>query len=296
MWVLGERAERFLLEHGLFQAKPGVACEARLCLTVEPVECRIALSVRNASGDPSAAPAVAVDPRFGLWDSHVREILVKAGFRSWLKAAPPLVRCLWEAFLACELLLLDVGVAMADGELRFTEGQVLGDDNALFRNGRLERLWGENVPEPVRRMKAHGIDYVELQGAVGLLCVGAGETMAVMDLLEAGGAKAACFLDCSGGFGPEAIEAALRQIASLPAVRVVLVNIFGGVTRVDRLAESIMSALDRIPGFSIPMVVRLEGTEAARGRELLARRGFDCQLVLRDAIDAALALAKGGTA
>jgi succinyl-CoA synthetase beta subunit len=126
--------------------------------------------------------------------------------------------------------------------------------------------------------------------------VGAGETMAAMDLLAAAGSPAACFLDVSGGFGVDALTAALRQLASLPDVRAVLVNIFGGVTRVDRVAESILSALDEVSGLEAPVVIRLEGTEAERGRALLAAKGFRSEPTLRGAVSAAVAASRGSPA
>jgi succinyl-CoA synthetase beta subunit len=138
----------------------------------------------------------------------------------------------------------------------------------------------------------HGIDYVELSGEIGLLSVGAGETMATMDLLAGSGGRAACFMDCSGGFGADAVTAALRRASALPGVRVMLVNIFGGVTRVDGVAESILAALERIPRFALPLVIRLEGTGASRGRELLAAGGLRSHTGLREAVDTAVALAR----
>jgi len=124
-----------------------------------------------------------------------------------------------------------------------------------------------------------------------LLSVGAGETMATMDLLEAAGGRAACFMDCSGGFGPDSMTAALQRVRDLPGVRAMIVNVFGGVTRVDDLAASIATALERIPGFPFPLVIRLEGNGADRGRELLAQIGLRSFPVLRDAVEAAVSLA-----
>ncbi|HWU36250.1 MAG TPA: hypothetical protein VN203_01315 [Candidatus Acidoferrum sp.] len=148
--------------------------------------------------------------------------------------------------------------------------------------------------DPSHTLRSHGIEYVGLDGEIGLLSVGAGETMATMDLLEAAGGRAACFMDCSGGFGPDAMTAALQRVRGLPGVRAVLINVFGGVTRVDDLAESIATALKRLPGFSLPLVIRLEGNGADRGRDLLAGIGLRGFRILRDAVEAAVALAGKG--
>jgi succinyl-CoA synthetase beta subunit len=176
--------------------------------------------------------------------------------------------------------------------VRYGAARALCDDNAAFRNERVARLLAARASEIGHVLKSHGIDYVELAGPVGVFSVGAGETMAAMDLLDAAGCPAACFLDASGGFGVEALTAAFRQIAALPGVRAVLMNVFGGVTRVDAVAESIVAALERL-SWSLPVVVRLEGTGADRGREIITRKGLRSSPAFRDAIEAAVALARG---
>jgi succinyl-CoA synthetase beta subunit len=233
-----------------------------------------------------------VDPRYGLWDNHIRDLLVRAGFRDWLRGGPPVVRQLWQVFRGYELLRLEVDLSRVGDSPSFTRGRMLCDDNALDRNARLARLREPVAHEPFHAMRTHGLEYVELDGEIGLLSVGAGEAMATMDLLDAAGGRAACFMDCSGGFGPDALTAALQRVQGLPGVRAMMVNVFGGVTRVDDLAASIATALERIPDFSLPLVIRLEGNGADRGRELLTRIGLHCFQVLRDAVEAAVTLAR----
>jgi succinyl-CoA synthetase beta subunit len=117
-----------------------------------------------------------------------------------------------------------------------------------------------------------------------------------MDLLAAEGCRPACFLDASGGFDAECLLAALRQIQAQRGIRAVLVNVFGGVTRVDRVAESLLAALDRSGGIEAPLVVRLVGTEAERGRALVAAQGLRSEVTLRGAVAAAVAAARGSPA
>lgn len=289
MWVLPEQLEAILDEHGVPRdpAAPESASALRLGVAIEPSAGTVRLEAR---GERGAAASVEVDVRYGLWETHVRELLSHPELRSWAAAAPIVPR-LWAAFCAYEMLLLDVALVSAGAEVRARGGRAYCDDNALFRNERAARLVAPVASRPDQVLRAHGIEYVELDGAVGILSVGSGETMAVMDLLDAAGSRAACFLDVSGGFGVEAVTAALRQLAALPRARAVLVNVFGGLTRVDLVAESLLQALDRIPGFALPLVVRLEGTQAERGRELVARRGLESRPVLREAIETAVALA-----
>ncbi|MHB1011558.1 MAG: hypothetical protein ACYC37_01415 [Desulfobacteria bacterium] len=300
MWLLPDQVHLLLREAGLPRAPAGSRPEARLTLDIEPEEGRIRLGAERLPGlslrDPVGSATVDVDPRYGLFDNHGRDLAVKAGLRERVRDIPRAFRLLWKTFLAFDLLRMETDLSLACDPPGYTGVRMLADDNAFERNGKLARLREPVAGEPGHAMRAHGIDYVELDGDVGLLSVGAGETMATMDLLAAAGSRAACFMDCSGGFGADAVTAALERIRGLRGVRVLLVNVFGGVTRVDGFAESIAAALDRIPGLDLPMVIRLEGTGADRGRELLAGIGLPSFPTLRGAVEAAASLAKRGPA
>ncbi len=296
MWLLPQQVRKILRECGLEEAPAGAGIDLRLTLEVEPTEGMIRVSAARAASPPSGGAfdgaVVDVDPRYGLWDNHGRELMVRAGLPGWVRRAPPVIRRLWQAFHEYELLRLETELSETEDGPRITSGRMLCDDNALDRNEQLARLREPVANEPFHVMRSHGIEYVELEGEIGLLSVGAGETMATMDLLEAAGGRAACFMDCSGGFAADAVTAALQRVCGLPGVRVMMVNIFGGVTRVDDVAASIATALGRIPNFSLPLVIRLEGNGADRGRDLLTRKGLRSFLVLRDAVEAAVDLAR----
>jgi succinyl-CoA synthetase beta subunit len=295
MWLLPEQLAAVLGEHGVPVDPEAAGSVLRLRLAVESSSGTIRLEARDEA-DAAAADgggAVEVDVRYGFWESHVRDLLAGPALRPFAGAGgAATIGRLWAAFCAYEMLALEVSLAAAGPEPRCRGGRAFVDDNALFRNERAARLLAPFASEPAQVLRAHGIEYVELDGTVGLLSVGAGETMAVMDLLDAAGCRAACFLDVSGGFGVEAVTAALRQIASLPRARAVLVNVFGGLTRVDAVAESILGALDRLPAFALPLVVRLEGTQAERGRALVEARGLESRAVLREAVERAAALGR----
>jgi len=296
MWLLPGQVRRILCECGLEEAPAAAGTDVRLTLEVEPAEGMIRVgAARVASPSPGGTfegAAVDVDPRYGLWDTHARDLMVRAGLRGWVRGGPLVIRRLWQAFREYDLLRLEAELSGTGDGPRFTGGRMLCDDNALSRNERVARLREPVANEPSHLMRSHGLDYVELDGEIGLLSVGAGETMATMDLLEAAGGRAACFMDCSGGFGPDAVTAALERVRGLPAARVMMINAFGGLTRVDDVAASIATALERIPGFSLPLVIRLEGNGADRGRELLGRIGLRSFVLLRDAVEAAVALAR----
>jgi succinyl-CoA synthetase beta subunit len=264
----------------------------RLEIRIEPMRAAIRVGI-----DSATAPGASfdVEPGDDLWECDARNLLVGAGLSSALPSAGVLV-AMFGAFRRYELLLLDVDLCAAGARLHFSSARALCDDTAAFRNPAVAELAASAQAEATRRLKSIGIDYVQLVGPVALLSVGAGETMAAMDLLAAEGCPPACFLDASGGFDADSITAALRQIQAQRGVRAVLVNVFGGVTRVDRVAESLLAALERLPPFEAPFVVRLEGTEAERGRALVAAKGLRSVATLRGAIAAAVAAARGSAA
>jgi succinyl-CoA synthetase beta subunit len=302
MRIPPDQARAIVERCGLRAAPAGVPGEHMLGLRIEPgagairIEARRASSGEAGGGRQSPAAVVDVDLLGGISESDARELLAAAGQPAFLPSTQPILVALLDAFRHYEMLTLEIGLTGGDAGVRFTTVRAFCDENAAIRNERVAELLTVAQPEPTRRLKALGVDYVELDGPVGLLSVGAGETMAAMDLLDAAGCPAACFLDLSGGFGVEAITAAFRQVGGLPRVRAVLVNVFGGLTRVDRVAESMVAALDALQGIPSPLVIRLEGTEAERGRRLLEARGIRCEPTLRGAIAAAVALANGGVA
>ncbi len=311
MWLSPEQGRAIVEPCGLASAPGGTHGGHRLEMRIEPVAAAIRVelsgpaSAEEASKWPPAATGAqaavgrnsALDVPAGarLWESDVRALFVSVGLASWLPSAHVVVR-VFEAFCRYELLSLHLDLVAGASGLAVAGVRALCDENAAFRNPRVDELVASAQPEATRQLKALGIDYVKLEGPVGLLSVGAGETMAAMDLLDAGGCPAACFLDFSGGFGVEPVTAALRQIGSLPGVRAVLVNVFGGVTRVDQVAESILAALERLPGLRAPLIIRLEGTDAERGRSLIAAKGLRSEPTLRGAVAAAVAAARGSAA
>lgn len=255
-----------------------------------------AAAVRLTLGSDDAAATVEIDGGEPLGQARVREVIARAGAADRLDVAREPLADLAAAFTDLELLMVAVELTVHDDGVEFIRARALCDENAAFRNPRTAALVDEARPEAASRLKALGIDYVELDGPIALLSVGAGETMAAADLIDDAGRPAACFVDVSGGFGVEAVTTAFRQIMALPRVSAVLVNVFGGLTRVDRVGESITAALDAIGGPRWPVVVRLEGTEAERGRAIVAARGVRTEATFQGAIAAVVALASGAAA
>jgi len=149
------------------------------------------------------------------------------------------------------------------------------DDNALFRHPDLAGYAAAFPVEPTEaRARELGLQYVKLDGQVGIIGNGAGLVMSTLDVVQQAGGAAANFLDVGGGAGADVMAASLEVILSDPAVRSVLVNIFGGITRGDLVARGILEALERVEA-TVPIVVRLDGTNAEAGRRILAEAGHD---------------------
>ena len=169
----------------------------------------------------------------------------------------------------CSLVEVNPMVINTDGELIALDAKVTFDDNAMFRHAALEewRDLAEEDPAEVRAGNA-GLSYVNLEGNIGCLVNGAGLAMSTMDIIKLHGGQPANFLDVGGGANTEQVTEAFRILLDDPSVKAVLVNIFGGIARCTTIAQAILEA-SREVGFSVPLVVRLEGTEVEEGRKLL---------------------------
>ena len=223
-----------------------------------------------ARGRPEAIRRVAVDPGLGLRTYHVRE-LVSALPTDAREAAGDVLRRLFGVLRAEDATLVEVNplVQLEDGRVVALDAKVTIDDNALWRHPDLESLRGEfPVDEVEARAKEQGLQYVKLDGTVGIIGNGAGLVMSTLDVVAQAGARAANFLDVGGGASADQMATSLEVVLSDPAVRAVLINIFGGITRCDLVARGILEALGRVEA-RVPIVVRLDGTNAEEGRRIL---------------------------
>jgi succinyl-CoA synthetase beta subunit len=172
------------------------------------------------------------------------------------------------------------------GELVALDAKISFDDNALFRHNGLAELRDTSEEDPSElRATAAGLSYVQLDGNIGCLVNGAGLAMATMDLIKLHGGEPANFLDVGGGANTEQVTEAFRILLADKKVKAVLVNIFGGIMRCTTIASAIVEAYKQV-GFSVPLVVRLEGTEVEDGRQILAKSGVDI-VAAKDLTDAA---------
>jgi succinyl-CoA synthetase beta subunit len=186
------------------------------------------------------------------------------------------VRSLYEAFTAKDMSLLEINplVATKDGRVVCLDAKVNFDDNALYRHKDVVELrdLAEEDPTEVEASK-YELSYIKLDGTIGCMVNGAGLAMATMDIIKLYGEEPANFLDVGGGANKEKVTAAFKIILSDPHVKGILVNIFGGIMRCDIIAEGIIAAAKEV-SLSVPLVVRLEGTNVEQGKEILAKSGL----------------------
>jgi succinyl-CoA synthetase beta subunit len=219
---------------------------------------------------PEAIRRVQIDPLLGLRSYHLRRLtgaLPEAAREGAADVVRKLFDLLWERDATLvevnPLVLLDVGRVIA------LDAKVTIDDNALTRQPDLAPLAQEFPIDPVeKRAKDAGLQYVKLDGEVGIIGNGAGLVMSTLDVVARAGARAANFLDIGGGASADTMATSLEVILSDPAVRCVFVNIFGGITRCDVVANGVLEALTRVEA-TVPIVLRLDGTNAEEGRRII---------------------------
>jgi len=221
---------------------------------------------------PEALRRVRIDPVLGLHAYQVRYAVGHLPPQAREGAAAVLAR-MHEVLAANDATLVEINplALLADGQVVALDAKVTIDDNALWRHPEIEALRSTFPIDPVEaRAKETGLQYVKLDGEVGIIGNGAGLVMSTLDVVQLAGARAANFLDVGGGASAEVMATSLEVILSDPSVRSALVNIFGGITRCDVVAEGILGALERVTP-NVQIVVRLDGTNAAEGRAILAR-------------------------
>jgi len=252
-----------------------------------------------AATQPEALIKVAVDPVAGLMPYQCRKISFGMGLPGEL-AGPmtKLLSGLYKLFIERDASLVEINplVITKRGELLALDAKVGIDGSALYRHKDLAAMQDASQEDPTEHeAEQHGLNYVSLDGEIGCMVNGAGLAMATMDLIKLHGGNPANFLDVGGGTTTERVAEAFKLILADTKVEAVLVNIFGGIVRCNLIAEGIIAAVKEV-GVSIPVVVRLEGTNAQQGRELLDSSGLAIISAadLTDAAQKVVAAAKGG--
>ncbi|MEJ2515055.1 MAG: ADP-forming succinate--CoA ligase subunit beta [Gammaproteobacteria bacterium] len=250
-----------------------------------------------AAKTPDKILTVAINPAAGLMPYQARRIGFGLGLNGdQVKQFAKLLQGLYRLFLERDAALVEVNplIINGDGNVHALDAKINIEANALFRQSRmLEWRDPSQEDEMENRASAHDLNYVALDGDIACMVNGAGLAMATMDLIKLHGGEPANFLDVGGGATAERVSEAFKLILSNENVKAILVNIFGGIVRCDLIAEGIIHAVKEV-GVKVPVVVRLEGTNVNRGRELLADSGLDIIAAedLTDAAKKAVAAAK----
>ncbi len=281
--------------------------ELYLALTLDRAAGRLAFIARAEGGveiekvaaeTPEKILRAVIDPAVGFQAFQARGLAFGLGlsgepFKGAVKLMSALARCV-EATDA-SLAEINPLVVTTDGKVLALDAKMTFDDNALYRHPDIRELRDTAEEDPLEvEASLHDLNYIKLDGNVGCMVNGAGLAMATMDIIKLAGGRPANFLDVGGGASAEQVRQAFEILVSDRTVKAVLINIFGGILRCDRLATGVVEAVQKV-GVKVPVVVRLEGTNVAEGRRILQESGMEFIVAdgMQDAADKAVAAAGG---
>lgn len=280
------------------EAGSAIERELYLSMLVDREAKRVAIIASAAGGmdieqvaevTPEQIVNVAVSPAAGLQPYQIRRLGFGLGLdKSQLKQFGALLNKLYRLFLDKDASLLEINplIVTAGGDIVALDAKMNVEENALFRQGKLEEMRDPSQEDDSEReAREHDLSYVSLGGDIACMVNGAGLAMATMDLIKLHGGEPANFLDVGGGATAERVAEAFKLILSNESVKAILVNIFGGIVRCDLIADGIITAVKEV-GVEVPVVARLEGTNVEKGREMLAGSGLDI-IAASDLTDAA---------
>ena len=278
----GTKVRTLLLERG-------IAVERELYLSILPDRATGTLLIiasteggmnieETAAETPEKIIRIRVNPLTGIQPFQLRRVAFGLGLTgNAFKAFCSLLSRLYTAVVGNDLLLAEINplALTADGHFILLDAKLEVDSNALFRQRQPAGSYDSSDDDPLElEAQKHSLKYIRLQGNIGTMVNGAGLAMATMDMIKQAGAEPANFLDVGGGANAEMITHGFRILLSDPGVKAILINIFGGILRCDVLASGVVEAA-RTTGLTIPVVIRMEGTNVEQGRKILAESGLD---------------------
>jgi succinyl-CoA synthetase beta subunit len=277
----GKQVNRLYITDGVDIAK-----EYYLSMLVDRKSGRIAIIVSTEGGidieevahsTPEKITTITIDPATGFQPHHGRAVAFALKLKGDLnKQAQILTKQIYDAFVAKDAAMLEINplVESKDGKLLVLDCKMSFDSNALYRHPDVVELRDETEEDPAEiEASKYDLAYIKLDGDIGCMVNGAGLAMATMDIIKLNGMFPANFLDVGGGANKEKVTAAFKIILSDPAVKGILVNIFGGIMKCDIIAEGIVAAAKEV-NLSVPLVVRLEGTNVELGKQILEGSGL----------------------
>ena len=278
----GKTVNRIYIEEGC-----DIARELYLGMLLDRESSRITIMASSEGGmdieevaesNPEKIIRVTIDPTTGISGFHARNIAFGLGLEGkQVGSCVRLILALYKAFTDLDASMIEINplVVTGAGEVIALDAKMNFDDNALFRHKDVEELRDETEEDPAElEASKHELNYIKLDGSIGCMVNGAGLAMATMDIIKLYGSEPANFLDVGGGATKERVTTAFKIILSDPNVKGILVNIFGGIMRCDVIAEGVVAAAKEV-SLSVPLVVRLEGTNVELGKETIANSGLD---------------------
>ncbi len=277
----GRLVQKILLEEGV-----NIVREFYLSILPDRTTASIVIMASTEGGmdieetavkSPEKITRVAVNPLLGLQSHHIRQVVfglgvAKESMKEWMK----LISSLYRFFVEndCSLVEINPLAVLDTGAPLALDAKIDLDSNAFYRHPQLKEFRDKNEEDPLEaRAAEHNLNYIRLNGNVGNMVNGAGLAMATMDIIKRAGAEPANFLDVGGGATAEMVEKGFEIILGDKNVKGILINIFGGILRCDVLAQGIVEAVKNV-GVSVPLVIRMEGTNVEEGREILAQSGL----------------------
>jgi succinyl-CoA synthetase beta subunit len=307
--ILGMQINDHTVHRVLVEAGAAIAIEMYLSIMVDRAEKKPLILFSTEGGidieevaetSPGAIVRIYIDPLLGLLPYQVRELVFDAGLEGDIaKGVSQVLNNLYEAFTEADASLVEINplVATEDGRVLALDAKVTVDNSSLFRHTDIAEMHDVEAADPQeQRALEAGLQYVKLDGDVGILGNGAGLVMSTLDVVAQAGGEPANFCDVGGGADAEKISQALDIVTSNEQVRSVLFNIFGGITRGDEVARGLLSALEQSE-INLPIVVRLDGTNAEEGREILSENtpeNVHTEETMLDAARRAVELAQDG--
>ena len=252
-----------------------------------------------AAKDPNAIVKEVIDPAIGLGAYQGRKLAFALGLKpTQVNQAVAFFQSLYKAFVESDASLIEINpfITTQDDKLFALDAKMTFDDNALFRHPEVKALRDVAEEDPLEvEASKYSLNYIKLDGSIACMVNGAGLAMATMDIIQYAGGSPANFLDVGGGATQEQIEHAFEILLSDKNVKAIFINIFGGILRVDRLATGVVAAARNL-SVTIPIVLRLEGTNVEEGRKILQESGLNFQVgaTMKEAADLVVAAAKAG--
>jgi len=277
----GKEVKRLYVEEGC-----DIARELYLGMLLDRATSRVTVMASTEGGmdieevaaeRPERILKVAIDPAVGIMPYHARKIAFGLELEGkQVGAAVKLILAMYRAFTELDASIVEINplVVTGDGQVIALDAKMNFDDNALFRHKDVAAMRDEDEEDPMELEAArHELNYIKLDGSIGCMVNGAGLAMATMDIIKLYGSEPANFLDVGGGATKERVTAAFKIILSDRNVQGILINIFGGIMRCDVIAEGVVAAAREV-ALTVPLVVRLEGTNVALGKKILAESGL----------------------